>query len=228
MINVSAIIKTEMTCRDFQVGSQIVHAVRNVSLEIDEGTLTILKGRSGSGKTTLINLLGVIDKPTSGDVIIQGKRTCEMKDWEKDSMHRELFGFVFQSGALVPNMTVYENVELVLRFKKTPQKERRSRIEEAISRVGLIKKVNQYPEELSGGEMQRIGIARAIVSKPKVILADEPTSALDVATGLKIVKLLKDLTVIDGTTLILATHDPRLVPMADCVYNLRDGEIVNE
>jgi predicted ABC-type transport system involved in lysophospholipase L1 biosynthesis ATPase subunit len=137
------IIKTLGLCRDFRVGSQTIHAIKNVSLDIKEGSLTILKGRSGSGKTTLINLLSVIDKPTSGSIFLQDKNTGEMGEEEKDSVRRSVYGFVFQSGALVPNMTVYENVELVLRLSKVPQKNWKAMVEESISQVGLIKKVHR-------------------------------------------------------------------------------------
>lgn len=223
-----AIIKTEGICRNFKVGNETIQAVKNITLDIKEGTLTILKGRSGSGKTTLINLLGLIDNPNEGNITILDRKVKDMKDEEKNIIRQRAFGFVFQSGALIPNMTVYENVELILRLVNYPKKERKARALECINKVGLIKKLNHYPEELSGGEMQRVGIARAIAHKPKVIFADEPTSALDFNTGLKVVKLFKDLIAKEGITMIMTTHDPKLVPIADYVYSLEDGEIVNE
>lgn len=223
-----SLIKTEAVCRDFQIGSQTVKALKNITIDIKEGSLTILKGRSGSGKTTLINILGVIDLPSRGHVMIRDKATDSMSEREKNELRQGFFGYVFQAGALIPNLTVGENIELPLRLAKLPRQQRKQRVEECLTKVGLIKKLQHYPEELSGGELQRAGIARAIVNRPKVIFADEPTSALDYTTGLRIVKLFKDLITDDGITLIMSTHDPKLVPLASCVYNLKDGEIVNE
>jgi putative ABC transport system ATP-binding protein len=225
---VGIIIKAEGVSRDFYVGKEPIHALRNISLSFEEGALTILKGRSGSGKTTLINLLGLIDNPTEGIITVLGKQSNNMREAEKNNLRQKEFGFVFQSGALVPNMTVYENVELVLRLIKFSQKERKNRIMECLEAVGLSKKISHYPEELSGGEMQRIGIARAIAHRPKIILVDEPTSSLDYNTGLRVMKLFKDLIAKEGTTIIMTTHDPKLIPIADYMYNLKDGEIVDE
>lgn len=224
----NTIIKTEGLYRDFKVGSEYIHALKDVSIDIKEGSFTILRGRSGSGKTTLLNLLGLIDDPSKGAITVLDKDSLSLEEKEKNNIRKNIYGFVFQSGALIPNMTVYENVELVLRLSKYSLKERKSRVEQCLEVVGLYKKLKQYPEELSGGEMQRIGIARAIAHKPKIILADEPTSALDFNTGLKIVKLFKTLIEREGITLVMTTHDPKLIPAADYVYNLRDGEIVNE
>ncbi len=223
-----SIIKVEGVSRDFYVGKESVHALRNISICFQERVLTILKGRSGSGKTTLINLLGLIDNPTEGTITVLDKQTNGMSEAEKNNIRKKEFGFVFQSGALVPNMTVYENVELVLRLAKYPKKEMKSRVLECIESVGLSKKISHYPEELSGGEMQRAGIARAIAHRPKILFVDEPTSSLDFNTGLRVVKLFKELIDKEGTTIIMTTHDPKLIPIADYVYNLKDGEIVNE
>lgn len=223
-----SIIKTEELSRDFYVGKETVHALKNISISFEERALTILKGKSGSGKTTLINLLGLIDKQTGGSITILDKQTSDMSEEEKNNMRKKEFGFVFQSGALIPNMTVFENVELVLRLIKSPPNLRKNRVMECIEAVGLTKKISHYPEELSGGEMQRAGIARAIAHLPKILLVDEPTSSLDFNTGLRIVKLFKDLIANEGTTIIMTTHDPKLIPIADHMYSLKDGEIVDE
>ena len=222
------IIKAEAVSRDFQIGRQNISALKNIDLEIKEGCLTILKGRSGSGKTTLINILGAIDLPSSGHVIIGENSTFSMSEREKNNLRQNFFGYVFQAGALLPNLTVGENVELPLRLGMLPRQSRTERVEECLIRVDLIKKLEYYPDELSGGELQRVGIARAMVKRPKVIFADEPTSSLDYTTGLRIVKLFKELIKDEGITLVMATHDPKLVPFANYVYNLKDGEIVNE
>lgn len=224
----SFVIKTEAVGREFIVGREKIQALKNISLGFEEGALTILKGRSGSGKTTLINLLGLIDKPTEGIITVLDKKTNGMSEEERNKLRQKEFGFVFQSGALIPNMTVYENVELVLRLAKLPQSERKTRVMQCIEVVGLAKKISHYPEELSGGELQRVGIARAIAHRPKILLVDEPTSSLDFTSGLRVVKLFKELISKEGTTIIMTTHDPKLLPIADYIYCLEDGEIVNE
>lgn len=222
------VIRTEGVSRDFYVGRERIHALRNISLSFEEGAMTILKGRSGSGKTTLLNLLGLIDKPTEGTITVLEREAASMSEAEKNSIRQKEFGFVFQSGALIENMTVYENIELVLRLANVSKKERKSRVLQCIEAMGLSKKINHYPEELSGGELQRAGIARAIAHRPKILFVDEPTSSLDYNTGLMVVKLFKELIAREGTTIIMTTHDPKLIPIADYMYSLKDGEIVNE
>lgn len=228
MIRVDTVIKAKEICRDFTIGSQVINALKGINIDVERGSVTVLKGRSGSGKTTLINILGIIDDPTSGEIIIDGKEVSKMSSMERNNLRQSYFGYSFQAGALIPNMTVYENVELILRLNNVPVNERKDRTLECIEQVGLIKKVNRFVGELSGGEAQRIGIARAIAHKPKVIFADEPTSALDYNTGCHIIKLFKELSVNEGCTLVITTHDPKLLPSADCVLNLMDGEIINE
>jgi putative ABC transport system ATP-binding protein len=224
----SIVLEAKGVYRDFQVGNETINVLKNINFAIERGSISILKGRSGSGKTTLINILGIIDAPTKGEIIIENQLTNIMKEEEKNRYRQNVIGYVFQAGALIPNMTVYENVELTLRLKKVPYGERRARVEESIERVGLIKKINRFTEELSGGELQRIGIARAIVHKPKIIIADEPTSALDFNTGASIAKLFKNLVKNDGCTFIIATHDNKLLPIADRILNITDGEIIDE
>lgn len=224
----SNVISTCKLCREFKVGSNTIHALNNIDIDIVEGAFTILKGRSGSGKTTLINILGLIDSPSSGCLKLLDREAQTLKEEERNIIRKSQMGFIFQTGALIPNMTVYENVELVLRLNNYPKRDRKARVLQCIEYVGLLKKLEQYPEELSGGELQRIGIARAIAHKPKLILADEPTSALDFHTGLKMLKLFKELIAKEGITLIMTTHDPKLIPAADFVYNLKDGELEYE
>lgn len=228
MIRVDTVIKAKEIYRDFTVGSQVINALKGINIDVERGSVTVLKGRSGSGKTTLINILGIIDDPTRGEIIIDGKEVSKMSSMERNNLRQSYFGYSFQAGALIPNMTVYENVELILRLNNVPISERKGRTLECIEQVGLTKKINRFVGELSGGEAQRIGIARAIAHKPKVIFADEPTSALDYNTGCHIIKLFKELSVNEGCTLVITTHDPKLLPSADCVLNLMDGEIINE
>ncbi|MCL1787282.1 MAG: ABC transporter ATP-binding protein [Defluviitaleaceae bacterium] len=202
-------------------------ALKGINLTVAENKLTILKGRSGSGKTTLMNILGALDYPTSGDVIFDGKSLVNMNERARDEVRKKEMGFVFQSVALVSMMTAYENVEFILRINGYPAKERRKRAENCLELVGLGSRMTHLPPELSGGEQQRVAIARAIAHKPKVIFADEPTAELDTNTGLQVVKIFKDLIEHEGATIVMTTHDPGLMDIADKVYELADGEIIN-
>lgn len=224
----SALIETKNLCRDFKVGDSTIHALKDVCISIKPRQLTILKGRSGSGKTTLINLLGAMDKPTSGDIFFEDKNITELSDYEHDELRRTQIGFVFQSGALLPNMTLYENVEFALRVSKPKESERSTRVNECLKLVGLSKRASHFPQELSGGEMQRAAIARALCHSPKIIFADEPTSALDTLTGLQVVKIFKDMVEAEGITIVMTTHDPNMLEIADEVFTLQDGEIIDE
>jgi putative ABC transport system ATP-binding protein len=221
----SVFIRTESLTRSFKTGNETIHAVKNVSLVIKTGALTILRGRSGSGKTTLINLLGAIDKPTSGNIYFDNEDITSMPDSRRDELRRKNIGFVFQSGALLSNMSAYENVEFGLRIAGYDRKTRKARAEECLKIVGLGKRMSHFPYELSGGEAQRVTIARAIAHKPKIIFADEPTAALDTNMGLQVVKTFKELVENEGLTVVMTTHDPNMMDIADYVYTLQDGEI---
>jgi len=206
----------------------MVYALKNVSISIQAGTLTILRGRSGSGKTTLINLLGALDKPTSGKIYFNGDEITSMAESRRDQVRRKEMGFVFQSIALISMMSAYENVEFALRVAGYDPKERKKRAEECLAFVGLQKRMYHRPHELSGGEQQRVAIARAIAHRPRVVFADEPTAELDTHTGLQVVKVFKDLVEKEGLTVVMTTHDPSMVEIADKVFTLEDGEIVDE
>ena len=222
-----AIITTESLCRDFKIGDgSIVSALKNVNIEIEKGKLTILRGRSGSGKTTLINILGALDKPTKGKVLFDGRDITALSERKRDELRRYEMSFVFQSVALMSGMNAYENVEFGLRLSKTPYGERDKRVRDVMRSVGLEKRMFHRPSEMSGGEQQRVAIARAIAHDPKVVFADEPTAELDTATGLKVVKLFKQLVAEQGMTIVMTTHDPSMIDIADKVYTLEDGEIV--
>jgi len=211
--------------RAYRVGGGQFWALKGVSISACENGLTILKGRSGSGKTTLMNILGALDYPTSGDVSFCGESLAQATERRRDTLRRQHMGFVFQSVALVAMMTAYENVEFALRISGYTAKERKARAIFCLEQVGLAARMHHLPSELSGGEQQRVAIARAIAHKPKVIFADEPTAELDTNTGLQVVKIFKDLIVNEGTTVIMTTHDPGLMDVADSVYELSDGEI---
>ncbi len=203
------------------------YALKNVSLFIPEEKLTILRGRSGSGKTTLMNILGALDKPSEGQVFFDGE---DITKWEEDAcslMRRQKVGFVFQSVALIPMMTAFENVEYALRLSGWDG-DRKERVEECLRMVGLSSRMNHMPEELSGGEQQRVAIARAIAHRPKVIFADEPTAELDSATGLQVVKIFQRLVEENGVTVVMTTHDVGFAEIGDKVFELEDGEIVSE
>ena len=208
-------------------GSQIFWALKGLDLAIPEGGLTILKGRSGSGKTTLLNILGALDLPTEGTVLFDGEDITQMGEKQRSALRRKKIGFVFQSVALIPMMTAYENVEYALRLSRYSGN-RKERAKECLKMVGLAQRMNHLPQELSGGEQQRVAIARAIAHKPQVIFADEPTAELDTQTGLQVVKIFKDLTRLEGVTIVMTTHDTALMEIGDAVYALEDGEVCHE
>ncbi len=225
----ATILKADKILREFKIGDgNTVTALKDVCVDIEEGQLTILRGRSGSGKTTLINILGALDKPTDGEVVFDGKDITKLSEKKRDDLRRHDMAFVFQSVALIASMTAYENVEFGLRLAGVPANEREQRAKEALTRVGLEKRMYHRPGEMSGGEQQRVAIARAIAHRPKIVFADEPTAELDTVTSLHVVKLFKELVAEKGMTIIMTTHDPSMMDIADKVYTLEDGEIVGE
>ena len=199
-------------------------ALKGVNIEILKGALTIIKGRSGSGKTTLLNMLSALDNPDEGEIILGGDEITKMSDSERDMVRRKKIGFVFQSVALLPVMSAYENIDFGLRIAGV-KKDRDARIMEVLGLVGLAERAKHMPTELSGGEKQRIAIARAIAAKPLIIFADEPTGALDTATGIRIVTLFKNIIEKEGITIVMTTHDPGLMQMGDITYEMSDGVI---
>lgn len=214
--------------RSFKVGSETIHALKGINLSIATGKLTVLCGRSGSGKTTLMNLMGTLDEPDEGQILFNGKDVTTIPKSEKDALRRNKMAFVFQSVALMPLMSAYENVEYSLRINKTPLRERRKRVEECLDEVGLLKRAKHFPGEMSGGEQQRVAIARAIAHRPEVLFADEPTAELDSTMGLHVIKLLKKMIEKEGLTVVMTTHDQDIAALADILYQMQDGEIVDE
>ena len=221
----NSIFTVQNLYRRFKVGSETINALKNINLIIESKKLTVFQGRSGSGKTTLLNQLGTLDQPDEGNILFGSIELTGMTEKEKNAIRREKVGFVYQSVALMPMMTAYENVELSLRTIRYPLKLRRERVEECLEKVGLSKRMHHMPGELSGGEQQRVAIARAMAHKPEVIFADEPTAELDTGMGHYIVKLLKSLTTDLGITVIMATHDKSLMDYADFLYLMKDGEV---
>jgi len=222
------IITAKKLCRSYIVNNEVITAVKDIDIDISAGQLTILRGRSGSGKTSLINLLGGLDNPTAGQIYFDGTEFTNISMKQKNEIRKKQIGFVFQSGALLSNMTAFENVELALRIVGFEKKERKKRVLECLELVGLKKRMDHFPYELSGGEVQRVAIARAIAHRPKIIFADEPTAALDTNRGLQVVKTFKDMVENQGITVLMTTHDPNMMEIAHCVYTLQDGELVNE
>lgn len=220
------IIKTNGINRYFQVpNGDTLHVLKNINIEIPQGKLTILKGRSGSGKTTLMNILGALDIASSGEVFFDNMNLSKLREKKRCKLRRKTMGFIFQSIALIPTMTAYENVEYMMRLAGI-RKNRKDRVIECLKMVGLSSRMHHMPQELSGGEQQRVAIARAIVHKPKVIFADEPTAELDTNTALQIMKIFKTLTDQEGITVVMTTHDTDLMDIGDRVYELEDGGFV--
>lgn len=222
------ILVTKNINRIFPIaGKDSFQALKDINIEVPAGKLAILRGRSGSGKTTLINILGALDTPTSGQVYFLGREITEVSDSEKEQLRRKEIGFIFQSVSLIPNMTAYENVEFALRLAEY-KGDRKARTEECLKQVGLGGRMYHMPQEMSGGEQQRVAIARAIAHKPTIIIADEPTAELDSNTGIAVVTLFKELVEKEKITIIMTTHDVGLMSAGDVVFQLEDGEIVDE
>lgn len=222
------LLRAEKVSRTFGRGAAEVHALVDVDVEVHPGELTVVRGPSGSGKTTLLNILGGLDRPTSGRVLLgDGRVLSEMKENDVLAVRREMVGHIFQSFGLVPVLSAAENVEVALRLKNTPVGERAERVARALEQVSLGKHGTQRPYELSGGQQQRVGIARALVGDPQILIADEPTGQLDSDTAATIMDLLSELTHQRGIAAVVSTHDPILMGRADRLVELHDGHLVN-
>jgi len=218
------ILSARGVTKEYTVGGVVVRALSGADIDVSEGSLVCLKGRSGSGKTTLLNILGSLDKPTSGSVIFGGEDITALSEEKRGGLRRREMAFVFQSVALIGSMTALENVEFALRLAGVSAKNRTARAAECLARVGLEKRMNHMPAELSGGEQQRAAIARALCRNPKLIFADEPTAELDTTTGLAVMRLFRDL-VKDGDsphTIVMTTHDEAMMEEADVVYEMNN------
>ena len=217
------LIRVENASRSFRLGSEDVYAVRNVNLDIHRNRFVTLVGRSGSGKTTLLNLLAGLDHPTEGKVLMEDRDLAEFSEKEMIHLRRNRVGVVFQSFALLPLLSAYENVELPLRISGVGARERARRTEEVLEMVGLTRRARHRPFELSGGEQQRISIARAVAIEPDIILADEPTGELDSANAGNIFGLFQQMSHDRQMTVVATTHDRTLLDMADEIYEISDG-----
>ncbi|MBP3613715.1 MAG: ABC transporter ATP-binding protein [Bacteroidaceae bacterium] len=202
-------------------------ALQNVSLEVKKGEFVAIMGPSGCGKSTLLNILGLLDTPTEGTYMLEGKDVSSMSEDDRTDLRKGRLGFVFQSFNLIDELNVTENVELPLLYMNCPKKERRERVTEVVERVAMTHRAQHFPSQLSGGQQQRVAIARAVISRPSIILADEPTGNLDSKHGKEVMELLKELHR-EGTTIIMVTHSQRDANYAERIINLFDGEIVSE
>ncbi|MCA9549151.1 MAG: ABC transporter ATP-binding protein [Myxococcales bacterium] len=213
--------------RVYPMGGALVHALRNLSFTLHEGEMTAVMGASGSGKSTLLNVLGTLDRPTSGSYRLDGTAVEGLDETALARLRNERLGFVFQSFNLLPSYSALENVELPMVYRGLRPAARRAQAEAALERVGLADRMDHRPSELSGGQQQRVAIARAIVNQPRILLADEPTGALDSATSKQVMELFGDLHA-EGMTLLLVTHDAKVASYAERTVTFQDGRIVSD
>lgn len=221
-------IQLDQVSRQYVMGESVIRAVNDVSLAVPDGEFLALLGSSGSGKSTLLNLIAGLDRPSSGAVVAHGKNLSKMSPLELARYRRQTVGMVFQSFNLLPRMTLEENVELPLRLAEVERSERFARVREALQRVGLEKRIGHRPSELSGGEQQRTALARALVNRPKILLADEPTGNLDSGTGESILTLLREIQKNPGMTIVMVTHERALAErFADRLAVMGDGKLLS-
>lgn len=219
------VVEVEKT---YQLGENKVHALKGINMQLNKGDFVAFIGPSGSGKTTLLNMIGVLDRPSKGKIFVDDVDLTLLKERELTKIRRGTIGFIFQFYNLIPVLSAFENVELPMLIAGIPTKEREKRAKELLTRVGLSERMYHRPDELSGGEQQRVAIVRALANKPSIVLADEPTGDLDSKTGKEIVQVLRDLSSHEGATVVIVTHDPTVAAMASKVFEMRDGTIVKE
>jgi putative ABC transport system ATP-binding protein len=222
----TAIARVQEVTRDFGTGRTTVHALRGVSLTVTRGELVALRGKSGSGKSTLLAIIGGLDQPSSGRVEVAGQDVTAMSGDQRALMLRQTVAFIFQSFGLIPILSAAENVGLPMRLARVEPRVREQRARALLALVGLDGRADQRPYELSGGEQQRVAVARALANSPQLLLADEPTGQLDSETAGQIMRLIRSIVHDEGITAIVATHDPLLMSLADRVLTLKDGQLV--
>lgn len=221
------LIKLEGVKKVFYTEEVETHALSDIHLEIHRGEYVSIAGPSGCGKTTLLSILGLLDTPTEGVYLLNGRPVSELSASERARIRNREIGFIFQAFNLIGDLTVFENVELPLTYRGMPSAERRRRVEAALERVGMSHRMKHYPSQLSGGQQQRVAIARALVTQPSVVLADEPTGNLDSRTSVEIMALFQELND-DGVTILLVTHEPDIAAYAKRIVELRDGRIIRD
>ncbi|WP_081667304.1 ABC transporter ATP-binding protein [Paenibacillus pinihumi] len=220
LMNVQGVVRT------FQVGGKPLHVLKGIHMQVQYQQLVMLRGRSGSGKTTLLNMLGGLDQPTEGEIWFDDKPFHKLGDDKRTIVRRKDMGFIFQAFALMPLLSAYENVELSLRMAKVPKAQWKPRVTEVLDLVGLGKRMHHRPFELSGGEQQRVAIAKAIAHRPRLLLADEPTAELDSQMSAQIMAVFKNIIQTEGVSICMTTHDPTILEVADHVYEMVDGKFV--
>ncbi|MCM3698459.1 ABC transporter ATP-binding protein [Paenibacillus macerans] len=213
--------------RSFPVGGGEIQVLKGINMEVLPGQLVMLKGRSGSGKTTLLNMLGGLDQPTSGEIFFRDQPLHRLSDDKRTVLRRDQIGFIFQAYALLPLLSAWENVELSLRMAGVPTQEWKPRVTHCLELVGLGKRMFHRPFEMSGGEQQRVAIAKAIAHRPKLLLADEPTANLDSQMGAQIMAVFKNIIHTECVTICMTTHDPTILEVADHVYEMVDGKFIS-
>jgi putative ABC transport system ATP-binding protein len=221
------VIQLADVTRVYRIGEVETKALRGVTLDVEDGEFGAIVGPSGSGKTTMLQLMGCLDRPTSGSVFINGKEVTRLGPNKRADLRKETIGFVFQFFALIPGLTAYENIELPLLLTGAKASDRRERVQELLEAVGLSDRARHRPDQMSGGEQQRVAIARALATHPVLILADEPTANLDTDNGRQVMEIMQRLNEETGTTFIFATHDPRVIPFARRTVELRDGQLAD-
>jgi putative ABC transport system ATP-binding protein len=222
-------LKVNRLKKEFKTNGDTVVAVDDVDLSIEDGRFVAILGESGSGKSTLLSMIGALAKPTSGEIVVDGNDVTKMSDSKLISYRRDRVGFVFQNYSLVPNLSAHENVMLPMEFAGQSRVERKQRAEELLGQVGLNqRKQKRKPARLSGGEQQRVGIARALANSPGLLLADEPTGNLDSKTGETIIQLLQELSRSENVTVLAVTHDPSVEKQSDVLFRIRDGKLVEQ
>ena len=221
----SLVVQTLGITKIYQDKGVPVHAVRGVDLEIESGDFAAIAGPSGSGKTTILNLIGTLDNVTDGKIFIDGEDISTLSKKQMAQIRLHKLGFVFQSYNLIPVLTCQENAEFVLLLQGCPTQERQKKVKEILAEVGLAEMTHRLPRELSGGQQQRVAVARAIVSRPKLVLADEPTANLDSKTGRALIEMMLELNRKNGVTFLFSTHDPMVMEVAKKLYKLKDGKI---
>ena len=227
LVSSGVVIKTEELAKVYEMGSEQVHALRGVNVEIRKGEYVAIMGPSGSGKSTLMNLIGCLDSPTSGRYWLAGRLVSDLDDDELAYIRNKEIGFVFQTFNLLPRATALHNVELPLIYNGTPAVERLERAKQALEKVDLTERMNHKPNELSGGQRQRVAIARALVNSPSIVLADEPTGNLDSKTGDEIMSLFETLHA-QGNTIIVVTHENDIAQHAHRIIHIRDGKVFSD
>ncbi len=225
-INSGTIIEIFNLKKEYKMGDTIVHALKGIDLKINRGEFVSIMGPSGSGKTTLLNMIGALDNPTSGEVFVNGINIAQMDDNQRTNLRLRNIGFIFQFYNLVPVLSALENVELPLVFAKVPKKERLKKAKRFLQVVGLSDRLDHLPDELSGGEQQRVAIARSLCNEPSILIADEPTGELDTKKGREVINLLRALNKELNQTVLMVTHDPDIGELAERYLRMKDGRII--